>query len=617
MPGPTLEEVKESVFAELGRQRQDELPLGRWSKKPSFLPERIRGTDRIPQARKERLESKWDVKIVDEESEQMEGLEIGNSRPWAKITHQYMARFAVESAPPRLAIGVNQTRTIATPKAPSSIISSRDASSVLLRTLPHVSNQKAIPQQQTQVRPGAMAIQNTRSPAPPGIKAQEKSAKMPTKSSSGQSLPKPEPSIPRHIQEHILSQGACEIVNEPENSSFAAEYIIKVHLQKNEGLLMFVSPNKSQVVHNVLSLDAPVTKGPFCLICNAKKECLYKMKLQTSAAAEDFRYLLSSLQISALQFREVKMPSPRPAPAPVTEDERFSSLLQTPPPVAVKAPEVSSEIVRSVEKTVVQTPESAETPTRPKTESEDDLVDVEADSAPGPALTIEAAADHMQGIVQQILTEITATGINVPENGVEEIESAAIANWMAQGFMKSETESDELKEELVELLRLLVRIKRKVQFRHRSKAAPISSTTFQDLQEIVEKPSKRIKYTTADIKELEVHAVSRQNKIKASGLAEIQKSSPTHDAVISGAGPEALVKEPAKPMGGLASSRWATSDGWSSSAAKPVVAAKSAAVPPPQAPTAVPNSQKPKTKGLSSSRWADKPVANEGKFAGF
>lgn len=28
-------------------------------------------------------------------------------------------------------------------------------------------------------------------------------------------------------------------------------------------------------------------------------------------------------------------------------------------------------------------------------------------------------------------------------------------------------------------------------------------------------------------------------------------------------------------------------------------------------------SQKPNLKGLSSSRWADKPVKNEGKFAGF
>lgn len=41
-------------------------------------------------------------------------------------------------------------------------------------------------------------------------------------------------------------------------------------------------------------------------------------------------------------------------------------------------------------------------------------------------------------------------------------------------------------------------------------------------------------------------------------------------------------------------------------------------IPPKAAKTTVaPESQKPTPKGLSSSRWADKPVKNEGKFAGF
>ncbi|KAL6837133.1 hypothetical protein V8C40DRAFT_229269 [Trichoderma camerunense] len=91
---------------------------------------------------------------------------------------------------------------------------------------------------------------------------------------------------------------------------------------------------------------------------------------------------------------------------------------------------------------------------------------------------------------------------------------------MAQGFMESETEFDELEGGLVDLLRLLVRIKRRVQHRHdisvASNDVSISSATLQDLQEIAEKPSKRIKNTTADIKELETHAVSRQDEIRAS-----------------------------------------------------------------------------------------------------
>ncbi|GFP56996.1 hypothetical protein TASIC1_0007048800 [Trichoderma asperellum] len=209
------------------------------------------------------------------------------------------------------------------------------------------------------------------------------------------------------------------------------------------------------------------------------------------------------------------------------------------------------------EKTPVQTPLSIEASLQRDTKESlagESLVDTEDDFCSNPALTIEAAADHMQGLVQQILSEITAAGIKVPENGIDEIESTAISNWMDQGFMKTETQSDELKEELAELLRLL---------------------------EIVEKPSKRIKYTPSDIKELKAQAVSRQDKIKASGLYEIQK--------------------------GL------------SVTSEKLEAAKEWVAITPKAPTATaaPKSLKSNPKGLSSSRWADKPVENEGKFAGF
>lgn len=39
-------------------------------------------------------------------------------------------------------------------------------------------------------------------------------------------------------------------------------------------------------------------------------------------------------------------------------------------------------------------------------------------------------------------------------------------NWMAQGFMESEAKSGELKQQLVNLLRLLAHTKRKIQYRH-------------------------------------------------------------------------------------------------------------------------------------------------------
>lgn len=405
----------------------------------------------------------------------------------------------------------SQTRPFAIPKAPSSIKLSRGVIDAPVRALPPVSTQKLPPRNRTQVISGSKGQgRNTNSPA------------------KNLSEPKPTPSTPQQTKEHILSQGECGIINEPENSSVSAKFILKVQVQRNEGLLIFVPSGKLESAYNVLSLGIPVIQGPFCIIYGARNERLYKLKLRTASAAESFQYLLKSLQQSALQFGEPKLVSLKSTPIPAAQKEQAASPLQTPCKATLKTSEGAPGAVDGDARNTLQTPDSIEASLQP--ESEESLLNLEDDSSPKPSLTIEAAADHMQQIVQQILSEITATGVKVPEKGVEEIESTAIANWMAQGFMKSETESDELKDELVELLRLLVRIKRKVQYRHGSNAGnnvvSISSATLQDLQEIAEKPSKRIKYTTADIKELETHAVSRQNKIKASGLQEIQKSSP-------------------------------------------------------------------------------------------
>ncbi|KKP01923.1 hypothetical protein THAR02_05951 [Trichoderma harzianum] len=510
MHGPDPEEiVKQALMAELGRGRQDELPLSNQSKRPSYQPMRS-GTSHIPQARKDQLESKWGKKIVDEESRQMEGLELGSSRPWAQITNQYMARHAVES----LAMPAPQIRPFAIPKAPSSTRSSRGVSNVLAQASTHASHQNA-PRNGLRVSSGS-------------------SSQGQNAVSAGRNLGEPRPisSAPQQTVEHILSQGECMLINDSDGSSISTKFVAKVSMQRNEGLLLLMPSGQPQSVYNVLSLGVPVIQGPYCIIYGARNERLHKVKLRTVAAAESFQYLLKTLQQSARQFCEPRPASPKLAPIVAASKEEAASPLPTPSKAAPKAVSKASEDVPETadgdKRATLQTSQSTEAPSHQ--DSEKSLLNLEDDAQPQPSLTIEAAADHMQRIVHQILSEITATGVNVPEKGVAEIESTAIANWMAQGFMESEAESDELKEELADLLRLLVRIKRKVQYRHGitvgNNDVSISSETLQDLQEIAEKPSKRIKYTTADIKELETHAVSRQDKIKASGLQEIQKRSP-------------------------------------------------------------------------------------------
>ncbi|PNP43267.1 hypothetical protein TGAMA5MH_04724 [Trichoderma gamsii] len=673
MTAPNIEVVKEALMADLGRSRQDELPLSDRAKRPTYLPGRS-GTSHIPQARKEQLGSKWGVKIVDEESEQMEGLELGNARPWAKLTNQFMARHAVESAPPRYQPETKPFRPFAIPKPPSSIRSTGSIGRVPASALPPASNRKALPHHNTQASRDAAVANSSKVPVVP-------SAKGPPISTTES---KPNPSTPLQAQEHLLSQGNCETVNESDNSSSTIKFMLKVQLQKNKGLLVMQLPDKGKSVHDVLTLDTPVIQGPFCLVFNAQRERLYKLKFRTSVAAEGFQYLLKSLQQSALRFKEPSLVSPKETPTPTvnkaptadktpndsktptannmstTDKETEANTPNTPSNTASQVTKTAPTRDHGNDKVSLQAAASTETSLQRDTRESvagESLVDTGDDFPSNPALTIEAAADHMQGLVQQILSEITAAGIQVPEKGIEEIESTAISNWMAQGFMTTETESDELKEELAELLRLLVRIKRKVQFRHGSNhmshmnSVTISSETLQDLQEIVEKPSKKIKYTPTDIKELEAQAVSRKDKINASGLHEIQKGSlPKKKTGLSIAKQKDKVPSSSrlKAAGGLATSRWASSSGTAtpsgtvtpSGSATPSGTATpsglSAMNPklesvkkwiniPLKAPTrtvapkspAPLESQKPNSKGLSSSRWADKPVENEGKFAGF
>ncbi|KAF4977786.1 hypothetical protein FZEAL_5752 [Fusarium zealandicum] len=71
-------------MADLSRIRQNDLPLSTQERRgPSFKPDGHNGTDHYPAAKKEGLKSKWNVSIDDEESRQVEGLLLGDARPWA------------------------------------------------------------------------------------------------------------------------------------------------------------------------------------------------------------------------------------------------------------------------------------------------------------------------------------------------------------------------------------------------------------------------------------------------------------------------------------------------------------------------------------------------------
>lgn len=76
--------------AELGRSRQDELPLSNQAKRPTYLPGRS-GTSHIPQARKEKLESKWGGKSMKRWYQSLVISDHIKSKLWTKRVSKWKA----------------------------------------------------------------------------------------------------------------------------------------------------------------------------------------------------------------------------------------------------------------------------------------------------------------------------------------------------------------------------------------------------------------------------------------------------------------------------------------------------------------------------------------------
>ncbi|KAI1013579.1 hypothetical protein LB503_001573 [Fusarium chuoi] len=68
------------------RATMEELPLGHQVRpdRPSYSPGLKNGTSHFSVSTKVDLKKKWGAKINDAESQSMEGLELEDSRPWAK-----------------------------------------------------------------------------------------------------------------------------------------------------------------------------------------------------------------------------------------------------------------------------------------------------------------------------------------------------------------------------------------------------------------------------------------------------------------------------------------------------------------------------------------------------
>jgi hypothetical protein len=284
---------------------------------------------------------------------------------------------------------------------------------------------------------------------------------------------------------------------------------MKVQNTTDKGYLMLSSAGKEDRVHDVLDLMAPDLTSDCCLVRpkDISNEFGYMLKFANVSDAHKFKIYLESLQQAAAREANLEQTEDKAA-GMFQEATQTSSVLssQTSPAPISQSPSGASEttgVVTSATSTVLST---VTTPTKTPVggEATEGAKLVDLDSPPhnttgAREFIIEDAAEKLVEIINKILPEATAAGLRLSDDTITDIEDTAIDDWLHRGFLQSET--DDMRADLLDLLRILVRLKRKAESR---KKGDFISPSLQDLNSDAKQDAKQdcIKYTASEISDL-------------------------------------------------------------------------------------------------------------------
>ncbi|KAK2593880.1 hypothetical protein QQS21_008400 [Conoideocrella luteorostrata] len=493
--------IQIACMADLGRQRQEELPLsGKEGKRPSYAPTGRNGVGHYNPVLKRGLEKAWNVQIQDEESAQMQGLAVDDSRPWAKITKDYLHNHQAATAPPIIRQESQGRKRLKSEK------SAGVASFGKLGGL---------------VPPGGAAIRH-----PPSNPA-SKPIQMTAKSGESQSqnghvdrvvdtnLPAtssaPQASFPiqpakQLASEQVVHKGLCKLLD-PRNMLplFIINYSLKI-LNDSSKALIVLSAERGDKIHDVLDAKTPEFKDDRCRICSKAKDngWAYILQFNNAPDAKKFCLFMENLQKAAARTLGRSSIANKPATTPITTSINTPATTSTTTPAtqSLEPPTLTSSSASASMPYVV--PSTTTASTKAVTVSNGDretpkLVDVESpprEMQGAKMPTIEDAAEKLFGLIEDILPEAAAAGLNISDDAISDIQETAINSWLTRGFLKSE--SDDMKSELLDLLRILVRIKHKAERRKQeNRIKPIIKSL--DGFHISEVKPSRIKYSSSEI----------------------------------------------------------------------------------------------------------------------
>ncbi|KAG8428198.1 hypothetical protein J3459_005984 [Metarhizium acridum] len=524
----SVDPIQMACMADLGRQRQEELPLSNKEGKgkgPSFAPSRRNGTGHIAPDLKKGLETKWNVQINDEESEQMKGLAVEDSRPWAKkIAQDFINRNQVFTAPPRIrqeSKGHKRAKESSLQKIPAASLGGlippggsvrHFSASKSTGRLPSKSQVRSISDNVPGTPPNTnnCELQTLRSNPNSKMASPTPSPAAPAEQSHGSpepvvmSLPN-RPSKPQE-PEHIVLRGICKLLNPKDRSVlFVISYIMKVRKDTDEGYLVLSSSGKEDRIHNVLELLAPDTRDDCCRVCSRaeKNGFAYILQFPNIPDAHKFKIYLESLQQAAAReaSMEQKKANQGPMAAEAAQEPPTSPTTSHP---AIDSPSLSAtlETTDPVRPAVDTPPFTVSTSAKHSNakggEDSMELVDLEPPSCSRAAareFIIEDAAEKLVGLIDKILPEAAEAGLILSDDTVAHIQEVAIDDWLNRGFLASET--DDMKTDLLELLCILVRIKRKAESRRQARPVIQSLQGFD-----MESRPNRITYSASQLEYL-------------------------------------------------------------------------------------------------------------------
>ncbi|KAJ4133441.1 hypothetical protein NW768_005027 [Fusarium equiseti] len=428
--------VRAALMADLGRLRQEELPLSDEAKRgPSFAPVGQNDTDRYSRHRKHQLSTKWGSKIEDDETRQMQGLEIQDARPWARgRVAEALSRKIINSGPPP------RVAPREPPKGGNSVVfrppqqAWKDCVSNMPKNSPLNSPivAKGVPTQN-------QLASREESPA---VTAQIKA-----EGSDGDAA-NATPTTPLIFTLHanelysdalelVVGSGHCQVVpSKHEALSFPCRVELLIN-DKKGGVLALHSQEKGSQIHNVLDIDKPVMDGKYCVFKAKSKKWPYNLRFDTLDHGKTFRSCLSKLKKAALYHRE-----------PTTAEPVMAN------PMAGKAPIATHGDVPVVSKTILNA-------TSHDTAADANVL-IPMDSnwqAPRNLRVshLEPVVTRMVPLVQDILERFIAED-NISTDTMaglaSGIEDAIFEKWIDEGFLKECDETE--REGALALIRALV-----------------------------------------------------------------------------------------------------------------------------------------------------------------